>query len=59
MAVTLGAGGVMIPYLNLCKIGLGGKQGNGRQMYSWVHIEDVCRAIEFLWQQKNWKAFTT
>ncbi|HNP21420.1 MAG TPA: TIGR01777 family oxidoreductase [Panacibacter sp.] len=53
MAVTLGAGGVMIPYLNLCKIGLGGKQGNGRQMYSWVHIEDVCRAIEFLWQQKE------
>lgn len=47
MAITLGEGGVMIPYLNLVKTGLGGRQGNGRQMYSWVHIEDVARAIEW------------
>lgn len=53
MAVTLGVGSVMIPYLNLCKFGLGGKQGDGKQMYSWVHVEDICRAIEFVWQQKE------
>ncbi len=47
MAITLGNGGVMIPYINLCKWGLGGKQGNGKQMFSWVHAEDVCRSIEF------------
>jgi uncharacterized protein (TIGR01777 family) len=48
MAITLGAGGVMVPYFNLLKFGLGGKQGSGRQMYSWVHITDVCRAIDFM-----------
>jgi uncharacterized protein (TIGR01777 family) len=47
MAITLGDGGVVIPYLNLVKFGLGGRQGSGRQMYSWVHIEDVGRAIEW------------
>jgi uncharacterized protein len=48
VAITLGPGGVMIPYFNLLKFGLGGRQGNGRQMYSWVHIEDLCRLIEWL-----------
>jgi uncharacterized protein (TIGR01777 family) len=47
MAVTLGNGGVMSPYLNLVKFGLGGTQGSGEQMYSWVHIDDVCRTIEW------------
>lgn len=45
MAITLGAGGVLIPYFNLLKFGLGGRQGSGNQMYSWVHIEDTCRMI--------------
>jgi uncharacterized protein (TIGR01777 family) len=53
MAITLGNGGVMVPYLNLCKFGLGGKQGNGRQMFSWVHVEDVCRMVEFIWENKQ------
>jgi len=48
MAITLGAGGVMIPYFNLLKFGLGGQQGNGKQMYSWVHIEDTCRIIKWI-----------
>lgn len=51
MAITLGSGGVMIPYFNLLKFGLGGKQGSGKQMYSWVHIEDTCRMIEYLYEQ--------
>lgn len=48
MAITLGAGGVMTPYFNLLKFGLGGKQGSGKQMYSWVHITDTCRMIEWV-----------
>jgi len=48
MAITLGAGGVMIPYFNLLKFGLGGYQGNGKQMYTWIHIEDTCRMIEWI-----------
>jgi NAD dependent epimerase/dehydratase family enzyme len=52
-AITLGKGGVITPYLNLCKYGLGGKQGDGAQMYSWVHIEDVCRLIEWLYENNE------
>jgi uncharacterized protein (TIGR01777 family) len=48
MAITLGSGGVLIPYFNLLKFGLGGKQGSGKQMYSWIHIEDTCRMIEWI-----------
>lgn len=48
MAITLGSGGVMIPYFNLLKFALGGHQGNGKQMYSWVHIEDTCRMIQWI-----------
>ena len=46
-AVTLGEGGVIVPYYNLLKFGLGGYQGNGCQMYSWVHVDDLCRVIEW------------
>ncbi len=48
MAITLGPGGVLIPYFNLLKFGLGGKQGSGKQMYSWVHIEDTCRMVDWI-----------
>lgn len=49
MSIVLGAeGGVMEPYVNLVRFGLGGKQGSGRQMFSWIHIEDVYRIIQFL-----------
>jgi uncharacterized protein len=53
MAITLGPGGVLIPYFNLLKFGLGGQQGNGRQMYSWVHIDDTCRMIEWIASHEN------
>ena len=52
-AITLGEGGVMIPYFNLLKFGLGGRQGNGRQFYSWVHAEDLCQVIEHCYGQKS------
>ena len=48
-AITLGEGGVMVPYLNLVRAGLGGRQGTGRQQYSWVHIDDLCRAVEWIY----------
>lgn len=34
--------------LNLVRIGLGGKQGNGRQFVSWIHELDFARAVEFI-----------
>jgi uncharacterized protein (TIGR01777 family) len=53
MAITLGPGGILIPYFNLLKFGLGGKQASGKQMYSWVHIEDTCRMIEWIFEHKE------
>lgn len=53
MAITLGPGGILIPYFNLLKFGLGGKQASGKQMYSWVHIEDTCRMIEWTYDHKE------
>lgn len=52
-AVTLGNGGVIIPYMNLVKTGLGGRQGNGRQMFSWIHVEDLARMVEWFYENKQ------
>ncbi|KYG58509.1 TIGR01777 family oxidoreductase [Planococcus maritimus] len=48
IAIVLGDGGVMEPYRKLVKYGLGGKQGSGRQMFSWIHIEDLYRMVRFV-----------
>lgn len=49
MAIVLGRdGGVIRPLVRLVRCGLGGRQGNGRQMFSWVHLEDVFRVIQFI-----------
>lgn len=52
IAIVLGKdGGVIKPFTNLVKFGLGGKQGNGKQMFSWLHIEDLYQMVLFI--QKN------
>jgi NAD dependent epimerase/dehydratase family enzyme len=43
----------LIPYFNLLKFGLGGRQGKGTQMFSWIHMEDTCRMIEWIFNNKN------
>ena len=48
--ITLGKGGIITPYLNLCRFGLGGKHGDGKQMFSWVHAEDLAHMIEWLYE---------
>ncbi|MFD2656921.1 TIGR01777 family oxidoreductase [Gracilibacillus thailandensis] len=49
IAIVLGPdGGVITPYKNLVKFGLGGIQGNGKQMFSWIHVEDLFQIIVFL-----------
>ncbi|MET1012981.1 MAG: TIGR01777 family oxidoreductase [Paenisporosarcina sp.] len=54
IAIVLGEnGGVMEPYLNLVRFGLGGVQGSGSQMFSWIHIEDVYRIIQFIQDNKD------
>lgn len=44
---------VMKPLHRLVRFGLGGRQGNGRQMFSWIHVTDFCRAIEFLYATQH------
>jgi uncharacterized protein len=49
IAIVLGKnGGVIIPFKNLVKCFLGGKQGNGNQMFSWIHIEDLFQTCLFI-----------
>lgn len=49
MAIVLGAGGgVMRPFVNLVRFGLGGRQGSGKQMFSWIHLEDLFNIVLFL-----------
>lgn len=49
IAIVLGKdGGVMTPYRNLVKFGLGGIQGTGNQKFSWIHIDDLFQIVLFL-----------
>lgn len=46
-------GGAFVPLKNLARIGLGGKHGNGKQRFSWMHSYDFCRAVNFAIQNVN------
>jgi uncharacterized protein (TIGR01777 family) len=49
IAIVLGKdGGVMTPFRNLVKFGLGGIQGTGNQKFSWIHVEDLFQIVLFL-----------
>jgi uncharacterized protein (TIGR01777 family) len=55
-AIALGeSGGVIKPFFNLVRFGLGGKQGNGRQMFSWIHIADLFNIILYIMEHKELK----
>ena len=41
-------GGAMKKILPPFKMGVGGKIGNGEQIISWIHIDDLLRAIEMI-----------
>jgi len=38
---------------NLSKKYLGGKMGSGKQMVSWVHVEDFCRPVNWMIQNQE------
>lgn len=42
------AGGVLPRLVQLTRAGLGGKHGSGEQFVSWIHAQDLCRAIDHL-----------
>ncbi|HZY79201.1 MAG TPA: TIGR01777 family oxidoreductase [Cyclobacteriaceae bacterium] len=43
-------GGAFPPLKKLVKSGLGGKQGKGTQMVSWIHVEDIVGVVEWMLQ---------
>jgi uncharacterized protein (TIGR01777 family) len=54
ITIVLGeSGGVITPFKNLVKFGLGGVQGSGNQRFSWIHIEDLFNSILFLNENKE------
>lgn len=49
LGIALGRGESVFPrLLNLVKLGMGGKQGDGEQYVSWIHEHDTARITEFL-----------
>lgn len=46
--VYANGGGAMAKMLPPFKMGLGGKMGDGFQMISWIHLDDLVRATAFL-----------
>ena len=49
ISLILGKNGGVFPVLRkLTRFGLGGKMGNGRQNFGWVHVTDVIRLIDFI-----------
>lgn len=48
-SIVLGRNGGALPMLRkITRLLMGGKQGNGKQFFSWIHVNDFCRAIEFI-----------
>ncbi len=49
LSIVLGDdGGALKSFKILGKLGAGGKMGSGKQMVSWIHVDDVVKAFEFL-----------
>jgi uncharacterized protein (TIGR01777 family) len=46
-------GGVFPVLRRLARFGLGGPMGSGKQFVSWIHIEDFCRAVEWLIERED------
>lgn len=55
-SIVLGKNGGAFPkFKQITKLGLGGKQGRGNQMMSWIHIDDFCEAVNFIIENENLK----
>lgn len=44
-------GGALSKMLPAFKLGLGGKIGSGKQGFSWIHLNDIAKAIDFLYEK--------
>ena len=46
-------GGALIEFLRSLKFGVAAILGNGKQIVSWVHVEDLCRMFLFAMENEN------
>lgn len=46
-------GGFLKKILPLFRLGLSGRLGDGQQFMSWIHLQDFCRAVEFILLHEN------
>jgi len=52
--IVLGTGGGALPQMALpFRYGVGGQIGSGKQWFSWIHLDDQVRAIQFLLEHKE------
>lgn len=47
ISVVLGRGGALSKMITPFSLGLGGRLGHGRQWFSWIHVQDLVRAMTF------------
>lgn len=53
-SIVLGNEGGAFPKMKqITLLGLGGHQGNGTQKVSWIHVDDFCKAVDFVIQNKS------
>lgn len=53
-SIVLGNEGGAFPKMKtIARIGLGGYQGNGNQLISWIHIVDFCKALDYIMQHED------
>lgn len=54
IAIVLGRKeGALVPLKRLVKLGMGGKQGNGNQYFSWVHEQDFVDVVNWVIQNES------
>tara|TARA_B100001245_G_C22855965_1_gene411500 strand:+ start:379 stop:909 length:531 start_codon:yes stop_codon:yes gene_type:complete len=54
ISIVLGAsGGALIPLKRLAQFGLGGRQGDGKQYFSWVHEQDFVEVVNWVIQNES------
>lgn len=51
--VLSGEGGMLGPLKLAARLGGGGRQGSGQQWFSWIHIDDMVRAIHFIMHEER------
>lgn len=53
LGVVFGPGGALLPLLIPFRLGFGGRMGDGRQIMSWVHRDDVIQVIARSFHDEN------